>query len=146
MSCIRHWVLSTMVAMATKPNTQPVTTPALTIELLKKVLNPNLRLESAPGDHRDHGYADAMIDFVISEFEIDEGHLPEVIPTEQFLRLANVFRFGRLNPDWATMELSDDSICDLEELMSQLQEILFFKGLDQEDEYRHIPPWGETVV
>lgn len=121
MSCIRHWVTSTMMDMATQPNTQQVTTPALTIELLKKVLNPNLRLESTPGDHRDHGYADAMIDFVVSEFEIDEGHLPEVVPTDQFLRLALVFRSGLLNPDWATMELSDDSIDDLEWLIWQLQ-------------------------
>lgn len=103
--------------MATTPNTQSVTTPALqvsdskaritvTIDSIKEILNPKPRMEvTFVGVWRDFGYQSAVLDALFlglgfSEDEIDLYNLPYVVNT--LLRGEVV--------GWTQQDLDDDAL------------------------------------
>ena len=104
-SCVKHWVATTMMDMATQPNTQPVPTPALTLNTIRKVLNPRPSFDAPVGVWRDHGYLDAVLDAAFDSFGVDPD---EVLDHRRFaLYVMAVSDFDELG--WACTEwlLSD---------------------------------------
>lgn len=89
--------------MATKPNTQPVTTPALTNSLIREVLNPTPQPGSAPAEWKEHGYRAAMLDAALAEYDDNEVHSPR----DFFYLTLELLCYGEIG--WHCVDWDDDA-------------------------------------
>lgn len=97
--------------MATQPNKKPVPTPALlSVSLIREVLNPTPRPDATPGEWREHGYRDAMLDACLAEVAEDESDLLELVNVGN-----DVIEYGEIG--WHTTEWGDDAVNALGELL-----------------------------
>jgi len=110
------------ICMATTPNTQPVTTPALTVSLIREALNPhpNKDMHPAwiPGVWREYGYRDAMLDACFADQSIVyEGTIS--LYDFRYVVYQVIHQYGC---EWTTIEWDEDGVEYLETLVDQLVE------------------------
>ena len=99
--------------MATQPNTQPVTTPALTNSLIREVLNPTPRYDATSAEWQEHGYRAAMLDAALAEYDDSE----EMTRTE-FRHLINEV-FSYYGCEWHIVEWDYDAEQQLESIVNR---------------------------
>ena len=97
-----------MMDMATQPNTQPVTTPALTLNTIREILNPRPSFDAPVGVWKEYGYLDAFLDAAFSMF----SHKPdEVLPHHMFEAYVNAVSdfdgFDWVSVEWALSDLNE---------------------------------------
>lgn len=109
--------------------TQSVPTLTLSISFIRETLNPTPGEDAPAGIWREHGYLDAMLDAALADYADDEDE-----PTEILNAMSATLEY--VGCEWHTLEWDQEGV-------DALEEVLLFKGLDQEEEYRYLPPWGD---
>lgn len=97
-----------MMDMATQPNTQPVTTPALTLNTIREVLNPRPSFDAPVGVWKEYGYLDAVLDAAFDMFR----HKPDEVLThpefEAYVMAVTDFDdLGWTCAEWALSDLNE---------------------------------------
>jgi len=96
------------VDMATTPNTQSVTTPALTLNLIRDFLNPRPPMDAPVGDWRDHGYLDAVLDAAFDSFGVDSDEELDFYSFKNYVMAVSDFdELGWSCTEWSLNDLNE---------------------------------------
>lgn len=101
--------------MATQPDTQPVPTPALTLNNLREIVNPQPASDAPRAVWMEFGYLNAMFD-AITQDEVDLDVKIETYDLPYWIK--DILNYENCS-DWMTVEWDDDAVHILSEIASK---------------------------
>ena len=104
-------------------STSPVTTPVLTLSLIRETLNPKPRREGSLHAIRDWGYRDAMLDASLAQYA-HLGDLDEIDPQDWAFIARDVIAYG--DCEWHATEWDDWAVANLEALADAMDDMDYY--------------------